>query len=143
MTLGPHLMEPLLPDKRETLEDMARDVVAQSSALGGQLHPITQKAAAGLLRIVNGYYSNLIEGHSTHPVEIEQAMQQDYSRDPAKRELQQESLAHIACQKKIDEALAGNPAVNPANRDFICWIHQEVYKELPEEFKWRVFGIYC
>jgi len=53
MTLGPHLMEPLLPDKREALEDMAREVVAQSSALGGQLHRITQEAVAGLLRIVN------------------------------------------------------------------------------------------
>lgn len=136
MTLGAHLMEPLLPDKRDALEDMAREVFAQSSALGGQLHRITQEAVAGLLRIVNSYYSNLIEGHSTHPVEIERAMQQDYSRDPAKRELQQESLAHIACQKKIDKALGGKPKFSPACREFICWIHEEVYKELPEEFKW-------
>jgi hypothetical protein len=55
-------MEPLLPDKREALEDLARDVLARSSALGGQLHPLTQKAVADLLRIVNSLYSNLIEG---------------------------------------------------------------------------------
>jgi hypothetical protein len=53
VAFSPHLMEPLIPDKREVLEDMARDVVARSAALGGQLHPITQKAVSGLLRIVN------------------------------------------------------------------------------------------
>ena len=136
MVLAPHLMDPLIPDRREDLEDMARNIVAKSAALGGQLHPITQDAVAGLLRIVNSYYSNLIEGHSTHPVEIEQAMREDYSQDPAKRELQQESLAHIACQKKIANALDSQPDINPASREFICWIHEEVYKELPEEFQW-------
>lgn len=136
MDLAPHHMEPLIPDRREALEDMARDVVAKSAALSGQLHPITRKAVAGLLRIVNSYYSNLIEGHSTHPVEIERAMRQDYSRDPAKRELQQESLAHIACQKKIDQVLASQPEINPASSGFLCWIHEVVYKELPEEFQW-------
>jgi Fic family protein len=143
-------MEPLLPDRQEALEDMAREIVAKSAALGGQLHSLTQEPVAGLLQIINSYYSNLIEGHSTHPVEIEQAIRQDYSKDPAKRELQQESLAHITCQKKIDRALADQPDTNPANREFICWIHQEVYKELPGEFQWvpykaavervRVFG---
>jgi Fic family protein len=132
-------MDPLLPDKREALEDMAREVVAQSAALSGKLHSITQRSVVGLLRIVNSYYSNLIEGHRTHPVEIEQAMRQDYSRDPAKRELQEESLAHIACQKKIDNSLADRPDINPASREFICWIHAEVYKELPDEFKWVSF----
>ncbi len=136
MNLGPHLMEPLLPERGAILEDLAREVVAKSAALGGQLHPATQEAVAGLLRIVNSYYSNLIEGHSTHPIEIEKAMRQDYSKDPARRELQQESLAHIACQKKIDEALAAQTRINPARREFICWVHEEVYKELPEEFQW-------
>jgi Fic family protein len=143
-------MEPLLPDKREALEDLAKNVLVKSAALGGQLHRTTQEGVAGLLRIVNSYYSNLIEGHSTHPVDIERAMRQDYSRDPANRELQQESLAHIACQKKIDNALTHQPETNPASRQFICWIHAEIYKELPEEFQWvtdertgdrvRVFG---
>jgi Fic family protein len=136
MAFASHLMEPLIPDRREALEDMARDLLAKSAALGGQLHPISLEAVTGLLRIVNSYYSNLIEGHSTHPVEIERAMHKNYSQDPAKRELQQENLAHIACQKKIDNVLISQPDSNPASREFICWIHEEVYKELPEEFQW-------
>jgi len=30
---------------------------------------------------MNCYYSNLIEGHDTHPVDIERALNNDYSGD--------------------------------------------------------------
>ena len=39
---------------------------------------------ANLVRAMNCYYSNLIEGHDTHPVEIERALRDDYSTDPKK-----------------------------------------------------------
>jgi hypothetical protein len=40
------------------------------------------------LRITNTYYSNLIEDHNTHPLDIERAMVQQDDEDPAKRDLQ-------------------------------------------------------
>lgn len=80
-------MEPLLPAPE--LEDLALEIASRLAALGGQLHPVTQKAVAGLLRLINSYYSNLIEGHSAHPADIERAMRADYSSDPVKRDLQQ------------------------------------------------------
>ena len=52
---------------------------------------------------MNCYYSNLIEGHNTHPVDIEYALNEDYSRDAKTRDLQLEARAHIAVQKWIDE----------------------------------------
>ncbi|HKG98218.1 MAG TPA: hypothetical protein VKA97_10405, partial [Pyrinomonadaceae bacterium] len=67
---------------------MAREVVAASSRLEGRLAPATLTEIRALLRVVNSYYSNLIEGHSTHPVDIERAMRHDYSADPDKRDLQ-------------------------------------------------------
>jgi hypothetical protein len=42
---------------------------------------------AGLVRAMNCYYSNLIEGHDTHPVDIERALRNDYSLDARKRDL--------------------------------------------------------
>ena len=60
-------------------------------------------ALAGLVRSMNCYYSNLIEGHDTHPIDIERALKNDYSRDPKKRDLQLEAIAHIAVQRWIDE----------------------------------------
>ena len=74
-------MEPLYPARSEALEDLAREVVAASAKLEGRLAPETLDGVRRLLRVVNSYYSNLIEGHSTHPVDIERAMRQDYSAD--------------------------------------------------------------
>jgi Fic family protein len=52
---------------------------------------------------MNCYYSNLIEGHDTHPVDIERALREDYSQDARRRDLQLEARAHIAVQKWTDE----------------------------------------
>ena len=59
-------------------------------------------ALADLVRALNCYYSNLIEGHDTHPVDIERALKNDYSNDPRKRDLQLEAKAHMTVQQWID-----------------------------------------
>jgi len=97
----PTQMEPLFPAGAEYLRDVAVDIVRRSAALGGQLHPITRTTISRHLRIINSYYSNLIEGHSTHPVDIERAMRKEYAKDPAKRALQRESLVHVKVQQEI------------------------------------------
>ena len=60
-------------------------------------------AICDVVRSMNCYYSNLIEGHYTHPVDIERALAGDYSEDKEKRNLQKEAKAHIATQRWIDE----------------------------------------
>lgn len=131
----PTQMEPLLPAGASDLEDLAREVVARSAALGGLLHPVTRGTVAELLRLVNSYYSNRIEGHSTHPVDIERAMREDYSRDPAKRDLQLESLAHIHCQRELEARLDAEPGLNAAGGDFLQWLHRTFYERLPDRLR--------
>lgn len=128
----PQQMEPLLPQLMAELEDQAREVLSRSAALCGKLPPVTQRALTELLRIINSYYSNLIEGHSTHPVEIERAMREDYSRDPAKRHLQIESLAHINCQRQIERRTQEAPPLSVADPDFLQWVHRIFYEQLPD-----------
>jgi hypothetical protein len=53
---------------------------------------------------MNCYYSNLIEGHDTHPIDIERALKNDYSHDTRKRDLQLEAKAHIAVQVGIGDS---------------------------------------
>ncbi len=131
----PAQMEPLFPTGAPCLEDLAREVTGNSAALGGQLHPVTQQAVIELLRLINSYYSNLIEGHSTHPVDIERAMRKDYSSDPAKRDLQLESLAHINCQQLLEKRLKDEPELEITSSDFICWLHRIFYEQLPAELR--------
>jgi len=129
-------MEPLYPARSEALEDFAREVVAASARLEGRLAPETLDAVRKLLRVVNSYYSNLIEGHSTHPIDIERAMRQDYSEDQEKRDLQIESRIHIEVQEEIAERLSREPDLNVASSDFLRWVHERFYSRLPERLRW-------
>src|SRR5260370_1305118 len=129
-------MEPLYPAHTEKLEDLARNVVAISASVGGRLASPTLAAIRGLLRVVNSYYSNLIEGHSTHPVDIERAMRQDYSADQHKRDLQIESQVHIEVQEELAKRLDEEPDLNVASPEFLCWIHERFYSRLPDGLRW-------
>lgn len=127
----PYLMEPMLPseDCRE-LMDLAFDLQGKSHALAGKLHPDVQRGLGDLVRSMNCYYSNLIEGHYTHPREIDEAMAGDFSQDPEKRDLQLEATAHIHVQQQIDHG--EHPDCLPTSQVFLKWIHQAFCQELPE-----------
>jgi hypothetical protein len=65
-------MEPMFPAVQDSsLTDLAVEVIRQSAALSATLHPLARQAIVELVRSMNSYYSNLIEGHNTHPVDIE------------------------------------------------------------------------
>jgi Fic family protein len=84
-----------------------------------------------LVRSMNCYYSNLIEGHDTHPHDIDRALAADYSANAAKRALQLEARAHIEVQRMIDSGQA--PKVSPLSLDYILWTHREFCTRLPQE----------
>ena len=130
-----HEMTPLLPERAEELQDLALEVIQKSAALGGRQHPITLRSLRELLRIINSYYSNLIEGHNTHPYDIVRAMRNNYDSEPAKRNLQMESVAHIAVQEDMEKRLEEEPEVNVASLEFLCYLHREFYLKVPQEFR--------
>lgn len=77
-----------------------------AARLTDRLHPLTAAALAEFLRPANSYYSNLIEGHDTHPLDIAHALQADYAADPRRRMLQFEARAHVAVHARLPELLA-------------------------------------
>jgi Fic family protein len=97
-------MEPLLlgPRHREHLTDLTLDLARKASAFRASLPASILRSLADLVRSMNCYYSNLIEGDNTHPVDIERALRNEYSNDARKRDLQLEAKAHIAVQRWID-----------------------------------------
>ncbi len=131
-------MEPLfLADggrHRAALTDLALDLAQKSAGFRRSLPPSLLASLADLVRAMNCYYSNLIEGHDTHPVDIERALRNDYSRDARKRDLQLEAMAHIAVQKWIDGGgLTGGLAIGVEG---ICEIHRRFCDLLPEDLLW-------
>src|ERR1700692_258578 len=94
------IFEPLLPPEGDAqLEELAVRLVARSNQLAGQLHPHVRASIGDLVRSMNCYYSNLIEGHNTHPRDIDRALNDDYSKDAGRRVLQHEARAHIEVQR--------------------------------------------
>ena len=133
---NPAALEPLFPsDRTGELRELALELLLKSARLGGLLHPITRRSLVELLRTMNSYYSNLIEGHNTNPLAIEKALQNDYSADPAIRALQLESRAHIEVQILVERRLEQMPKTDICTQDFLTWIHREFYNRLPDEFR--------
>jgi Fic family protein len=129
------LMEPMLPEcNNKALEDLVFDLVQKTSALESLMHPILQQSIGHLVRSINCYYSNLIEGHDTHPWSIEQALTKQYSNESKERDLQLEAVAHIAVQQMIDEGKA--PNVYPTSKEYFVWLHREFCERLPESMLW-------
>jgi Fic family protein len=129
-------MEPLLPTGQgRRLSELTSEILKASGRLTGQVHsPLVIQRVADLVREMNCYYSNLIEGHKTIPRDIERAMKRDFSRDQTQRDNQQLSLAHIATEKLMEERLAEEP-VDVYSADFLCWLHREFYARLPEALR--------
>jgi len=130
-------MEPLLLSEgsrhRPALSDLAIELAARASGFRRSLPPGVFTALAALVRAMNCYYSNLIEGHDTHPIDIERALKNDYSQDATKRNLQLEARAHIDVQRWIDSgALNGREATAEA----ACEIHRRFCELLPDELLW-------
>jgi Fic family protein len=134
---GVGLMEPFVLGEgsrhRPELTDLALELAQRSAGFRRSLPESLLSSLATLVRAMNCYYSNLIEGHDTHPVDIERALRGDYSKDAKKRDLQLEAKAHIAVQQWIDEGGLRGRAVAA---DSIREIHRRFCEALPEDLLW-------
>src|SRR6202167_6617012 len=128
------LMEPLLVGDtsrhRPSLTDLALELAQKSAGFRRPLPESLLSSLADLVRSMNCYYSNLIEGHDTHPIDIERALRGDYSRDAKQRDLQLEAKAHIVVQQWIDEGSLQGRAVTA---DAIREIHRRFCELLPAD----------
>lgn len=132
------LMEPLLIGEgsrhRPFLTDLAFDLTQKSAGFRRSLPGSLLTSLADLVRSMNCYYSNLIEGHDTHPIDIERALKNDYSTDTRKRDLQLEAKAHISVQAWIDNG--GLKGAHALTSDGIREIHRRFCELLPEDLLW-------
>ena len=131
------LMEPLLIGEtsrdRGTLTDLAVELAQKSAGFRRSLPDSLVTSLSDLVRAMNCYYSNLIEGHETHPVDIERALKNDYSKDPRKRDLQLEAKAHVTVQRWID---GGGLKARAVTSEGIREIHSRFCEQLPEDLLW-------
>jgi Fic family protein len=132
----------------EAIADLIADLSAATASLGGSLAPQTALSLAGMVRIMNTYYSNLIEGNVTRPRDIEEALgsgavaarggaqsaliEQALHGAPATKkgvnDLLVEAVAHVRVQAQIDAMAAQSQLPEPCSEEFIKWLHREFYR---------------
>lgn len=114
------------------LRDLAFMLGEEAAGLAGRLATGTVAAVGDLVRGMNCYYSNLIEGHDTRPVDIERALHADFAAEPKRRDRQLEAAAHIAVQAAIDTGVidAAQPLSGLATE-----IHRWFYERLPDSLR--------
>lgn len=131
MEPGLDAIEPLLPAQPQpALEALAEEVCRRGFALRILVHPVTEARIAKLLRSVNSYYSNRIEGEQTLPRDIESALRRNFSKDPGTARLQRLAVAHIGAQEEMEQRLAAEPALAVFGTPFLAGLHRGFFERL-------------
>lgn len=127
----PHQFTPLMPIQRVSeLMATAREVVEKSLRLVGSCHVDTQRQLQALVRSMNSYYSNRLEGQGTHPMNIEQALQKNFSAKPDVARRQRIAIAHIGAEQALEGKLP--PENRVLSHTFLQECHQALYSRLDE-----------
>ncbi len=128
-------MEPLLPSEHKmgALLERAHDLIRQADRLSGWCPAGALPGLRTLLRSMNSYYSNKIEGQHTLPLEIEQALRNDYAQDTDKARRQRLALAHMATEAQLEAHWPQWSSEQIWSAQTVQHIHQELFSRLPEE----------
>lgn len=128
--IEPAFLEEAIPSP---ITDIIADLTSAATNLGRALHPRSAANLADAVRMMNTYYSNLIEGHNTRPRDIERALKGEFDDDRLRRNLQLEATAHIRLQAQIDDLFAAGELPEPASEDWLRSLHRDFYKDAPKE----------
>ena len=129
---APHQFEPLLPSARYTgeLREMGDQLARESLRLQGGAHESVVSEVRDLVRAMNSYYSNRIEGQSTHPLYIAQALTQHFADQPDIARRQRLALAHVHAERQLEDLVRSN--ADPLCSQFTRVAHQALYERLAE-----------
>ena len=141
----PARIEPCLFEDRipADLADLVVEIQQAADSLGRDLHPSSAAELADLVRIMNCYYSNLIEGHNTRPRDIELALE-GAELEGETRPLALEARAHVIVQRRIDEEFRTGKLQQPTSTTFLTWVHKAFYEEMKAKmvtYKTETLGI--
>lgn len=129
------LMEPILPMEAEQLPLMeaAADLRTEVAQLLPGIGAASREALALLLRAMNSYYSNKIEGQHTFPADLEQALQQQFSKDQEVRRRQELAIAHMQVEALLEPEACAMEWGGHFSATWVQRIHRELYQRLQEE----------
>lgn len=129
--IEPCSIEEMIPVE---LTDLILEIRSAAETLGRRLHRDSAAELRAMTRIMNAYYSNLIEGHNTRPRDIEAALAGQLDSVES-RPLAEEAAAHVRVQEWIDENHAQGKLPEPTSVAFIRDLHRRFYEAMPGEYR--------
>lgn len=131
----PSQMEPLLPSEHRLgpLLERAHDLIRHSERLAGWSPAGALPGLRRLLRAMNSYYSNKIEGQHTLPLEIEQALRNDYAQDADLARRQRLALAHMDTEAWLEQAWTRWSSADAWAPHTVAAIHRDLFTRLPPQ----------
>jgi Fic family protein len=138
---APHLFEPLLPQEHRmaALLEKASDLIREAASLGASAAPGAAVQLRELLRSMNSYYTNRIEGEHTRPSDIERALLKDFSKESDVARRQRLAVSHIqteiTCERLIQAKLDSGETVVPwlYSTQALEWLHLQLFGGLTPE----------
>lgn len=126
--------QPLVPEDRALgpLLEQAAELVAQCHRLTAHAGRPLAQSLAPLLRAMNSYYTNKIEGQHTRPADIERALANQYDADAKQARKQRLALAHMAAEAEWEAKVVGLSRQELYAPALIGQIHAALYSRLPE-----------
>jgi Fic family protein len=123
--------QPLLPEGRalDPLLAQAAELIAEGHRLEAAAGQLSHKLAP-LLRAMNSYYTNKIEGQHTRPADIDRALHRQFDADEKQARRQRLALAHMKAEETLEANLPGSRSGLYA-ASFVEKIHARLYLELP------------
>jgi Fic family protein len=125
---------PLFPEDRVCgpLLEQAAGLIQKSSALANPSYKPISDALRPLLRAMNSYYSNKIEGQHTDPADIERAIKKQFDADEGKARKQRVAIAHMEVENEQEEKYNGADPRVLFDPHAVADIHTALFSKLPK-----------
>lgn len=133
---SPSQFEPLFPSEASVASvlGLAHELIQDAVRLDAQSPAGTSRSVlTSLLREMNSYYTNRIEGQHTFPMDIQRALAGDYSQDLDRARRQRLALAHIHTESWAEQTVAADNWRTGYAPETVQALHRHLYEQLPPE----------
>lgn len=136
-----HSMSPMYPEERvsKKLHELSSELFVTIRPLLSAPH--LSKTLQPLLRAMNSYYTNRIEGQNTRPADIERALKKNMDADEIIARKQRLALVHLECEEELEDLWSETEISGIYNPELVQLIHRTLYNKLPEKDRITEEGI--
>lgn len=127
-----HTISPLVPEAAVAapLQERAAALLKESRDL---LNHTIGPSMRPILRSINSYYTNRIEGQHTSPTDIDRALNAGMSNDRRIARLQRLALAHMQVEEQLELESLDESRTRLFSPEWVQSIHRNLYMALPED----------